>query len=73
MQAAKVISLSENFDTMTFAEGLSFIERTRRQLDRFEEALPHDEGKSIDPAEAAEIRRRCDALEASIRKSLSGD
>ena len=72
MPASSVLTLSENFDTMTFAEGLSFIERTRRQLDRFDDALPHADGKSIDPAEAAEIRRRCDELEVSIRRSLSG-
>jgi hypothetical protein len=64
--------MSENFDCMTFAEGLSFIGRTRRQLDRFDHALPHAEGESIDPQAAAAIRRLCNELEAHIRKSLSG-
>ena len=71
MPASNVIALSENFTGMTFAEGLSFIERTRRQLGRLDDALPHEEGKSIDPGEAEAIRRLCDELEADIRKSLS--
>jgi hypothetical protein len=70
MAPAKVQMLAENTGTMTFAQGLAFIERTRRQLDRFD-ALPHAPGKTIDPAEAAAIRRMCDELEADISKSLS--
>jgi hypothetical protein len=54
---------------MTFAEGLSFIERTRRQLDRFD-AMPHAPGESIAPDEAAAIRRMCDKVEADINRML---
>jgi hypothetical protein len=67
----QVLRFSENTSAMTFAEGLAFIERTRRQIDRFGDALPHAEGESIDPAEAAAIRRLCDELETDIHHSLS--
>jgi hypothetical protein len=73
MAAFPVIIFSEPSDTMTFAEGLTFIERTRRQLDRFDVALPHDEGKTIDLEEAAAIRRLCDNVEADIHRLLGTD
>jgi hypothetical protein len=57
---------------MTFTEGLAFIERTRRQLDRFDAAMPHREGTGIAPEEAADIRRLCDELEADIRRITAG-
>jgi hypothetical protein len=70
MATSNVIGFSENVGTMTFAEGLAFIERTRRQIDRFD-ALPHAAGETIDRRDAAEIRRQCDELEADINRSLS--
>ena len=70
MPACSVVGFSENFETMTFADGLAFIERTRRQLDRFDEAMPRPEGRTIDPEEAAIIRRLCDELEADFHRSL---
>jgi hypothetical protein len=72
MPASSIIQFSENVSTMTFEEGLAFIERTRRQLDRFH-SLPHPPEQIIAPEDEAEIRRMCDALEADIRASLSGD
>jgi hypothetical protein len=71
MSASKVLAFSEPTGTMTFAEGLAFIERTRRQLDRFED-LPLAPGQTIAPDDAGEIRRMCDDLEADINSSLSG-
>lgn len=68
---ATMLCMSENIGTMTFSEGLKFIERTRRQLDRFDTALPHPEGTTIAPDEAAAIRQMCDELEADIRSSLN--
>jgi hypothetical protein len=70
MPAPKVVTLSENVSTMTFAEGIAFIERTRRQLDRFDD-LPHVERQSISSGDAEEIRLLCDELEADINVSLS--
>jgi hypothetical protein len=71
MAPARVQALAENTGTMTFAQGLAFIERTRRQLDRFDD-LPHAPGQTIAPDDVAEIRRMCDDLEADINRSLSG-
>jgi hypothetical protein len=71
MPSPKVQMLAENTGTMTFAEGRAFIERTRRQLDRFDD-LPHPPGQTIVPEDAAEIRKMCDELEADINRSLSG-
>lgn len=69
MPASNVVGFSETTETMTFADGLAFIDRTRRQLDRFD-ALPHAPGESIAPEEAAAIRRICDKVEADIREML---
>jgi hypothetical protein len=65
-----VLSFAENTRAMTFADGLEFIERTRRQLDRFGE-LPHAEGQVLHADDVAAIRQQCDELEADIRRSLS--
>jgi hypothetical protein len=70
MAASKVLSLAKPAATMTCVEGLAFIAQTRRQLDRFEDALPHREGATIAPEEEAAIRQMCDALEADIQSSL---
>lgn len=55
---------------MTFVQGLAFIERKRRQLDRFD-ALPHAAGETITTDDAAFIPRFCDELEADLNRSLS--
>jgi len=68
---SNVLRFSEKSHGMTFAQGLAFIARTRRQLDRFDD-LPHPPGQTIAQQDAAEIRRMCDELEADINKSLSG-
>ena len=67
---SKVMTLSENVGAMSFAQGLDFIARTRRQLDRFD-CLPRHDGQSINPEDDAAIRRICDELERDIMKSLS--
>jgi hypothetical protein len=70
MSDSAVLGFAETTAAMTFREGLSFIERTRRQLDRFD-LLPHAPGERISPEDGAEIRRQCDELEADINRSLS--
>jgi hypothetical protein len=72
MHEETVLRFAEPTGTMTFAEGLSFIERTRRQLDRFSMALPHGEAKRIAPLDEATLRCLCDELETDIRASLTG-
>lgn len=70
MPAPKVIQFGEATGTMTYAEGIAFIERTRRQLDRFDDAMPRPPGESIAPEDAQRIHTMLDALEADIRKDL---
>jgi hypothetical protein len=70
MSVAKVIQFGEAAGTMTYAEGLAFIERTRRQLDRFDDAMPRPPGESIAPEDAQRIHTMLDGLEAEIRKDL---
>jgi hypothetical protein len=72
MPSPRVHMFAENTGTMTFAEGRAFIERTRRQVDRFDD-LPHTPGQMMATGDAAEIRRMCDDLEADINRSLSSD
>jgi hypothetical protein len=70
MTPSNVVGFSEHIETMTFEEAMAFVERTRRQLDRFDAALPHKEGQTIDPAEAQAIRQMCDVLEADMKECL---
>ena len=55
-----------DFESMSVDEVLAYIERTRRQLDRFE-SLPGGAANPIDPEEATAIRRLCDELETSLQ------
>jgi hypothetical protein len=50
---------------------LAYIERTRRQLDRFEQ-LPKSDAQRMDPNAAARIRTMCDELESDILAGLAG-
>lgn len=71
MSTTKIEWIGEKTSSMTFKEGLAFIKRTRRQLERLDE-LPHAAGQTIPPDERAVIGRMCDELEADINRSLSG-
>jgi hypothetical protein len=70
MPASKTLFFGEPTRTMTYEEGLAFIERTRRQLDRYEVALPDGEVRKMTPKAEASIRRQLDELEADFRKDL---
>jgi hypothetical protein len=70
MSRSTVLGFSETTATMTFAEGIAFLERTRRQLDRFDN-LPHAPAETISPEDAKVIRQQCEELEADIRRSLA--
>lgn len=70
MPAAKVITFGETTRTMTYEEGLAFIERSRRQLDRFDIALPRTDGQTIAAEDAANIRRQLDELEGKFKRDL---
>jgi hypothetical protein len=65
MTTNTVLRFSENFDSMTAPECLSFIERSRRQIDRFEN-LPKVQGE-VDREELTSIREALDALEKTVR------
>lgn len=67
MADQNVLSLVENAGQhMTIEEGFAFIERSRRQLDRFAIACA-PEGRRIVPAFEAQMRSRLDNLESQLR------
>jgi hypothetical protein len=70
MPSAKVIEFSETDRPMTYAQGLAFIKRMRRQLDRFDVTGPGKSGKRMDPETEARIRQICDEVEAEFRSDL---
>ena len=65
MSSVNVLRFSENFDEMTAPECLSFIERSRRQIDRLEH-LPQERGE-VNREELVSIREALDELEKNIR------
>ena len=71
MALPNVEMLAEGTGGMTFAQGLAFIERMRRQLDRYDR-LPDASNTPMPPEKAAKLRRMCDELEANIMSDLSG-
>jgi hypothetical protein len=70
MSVSTLLTFSEDAGRMTFADGLAFIEKTRRQLDRFDVAFPGAGGQRMNPETEAKIRSICDELEADINRSL---
>jgi hypothetical protein len=71
MPISNVIGFSENAPMLTTEQGLAFVERMRRQLDRYGFAFPGQEGRQMPPEYEARIRRICDDLEADIRKRIA--
>jgi len=70
MTASNIIDFAQTDRPMTYEEGLAFIERMRRQLDRFGVAVPGANGRRIAPETEAKIRAICDELEADLHKDL---
>ena len=70
MSVSTLLTFSEDADGMTLGDGLAFIEKTRRQLDRFDVAFPGADGHRMNPETEAKIRSICDELEADINKSF---
>ncbi len=68
MSASNVLGFSENIPTKTTEQGLAFVARMRRQLDRYGVAFPGVEGKRLAPEHEERIRRICNDLEADIRR-----
>jgi len=66
---SSVIGFSKKTATMTIADALAFIERTRRQVDRFN-VLPRAPDQWITPEDAADIHRQCDELEADLKRRM---
>ncbi len=69
MTTSNVIAFAQT-NPMTYEEGFAFIEKMRRQLDRFDVALPGRTGARMDPQIEARIREICDDLEAEFRSDL---
>jgi len=70
MSASNVIDFAQTNRPMTYEEGFAFIERMRRQLDRFEVSMPGANGRRMHPETEARIRRICDELETEFRSDL---
>jgi hypothetical protein len=67
MPAAKIIGLVENAGrNMTFDEGIAFIERSRRQVDRFTVAFPNADDIRSAPEYQNQLRQKIDELEADL-------
>ena len=66
----KILGFSEPTPTMTVAQAFAFIERTRRQVERFER-LPRASDQWITESDAADIRRQCDELEADLKGRIA--
>ncbi len=71
MPESNVIGFSEDVSSMTFKDGLAFIARTRRQLDRFDTALPDATGRRLSPENDTRLRAILDDLESDIHRLLN--
>jgi hypothetical protein len=69
-QSAQVFELLPLSGFKSQGDLLAYIERTRRQLDRFEQ-LPKSDAQRMDPNAAARIRAMCDELESDILTGLA--
>jgi hypothetical protein len=72
MAPASLHTFDKDIEMITIAQALEEIQRTRRQVHRFEH-LPHASSQTISPEDASALRRECDALEAKLNRLLSTD
>jgi hypothetical protein len=61
----EVLPFGENTDSMNFQEGLAYVARHRRKMERFERIIPP--GASFDRAELEAIRSGLEDIERRIR------
>jgi hypothetical protein len=73
MSTSNVLDFAQTDHPMTYEEGLAFIARMRRQLDRFDVSVPGANGRRMAPETEVKIRRICDELEADFRQDLGID
>ncbi len=72
MAEAQIIGLMENGGrSMTCEEGLIFVARSRRQLDRFPVAFPNANDIRTSPEFQNQLRQRLDKFEADIRRAMA--
>ncbi|MGA7234645.1 MAG: hypothetical protein WBY44_03125 [Bryobacteraceae bacterium] len=62
---ADMLSFSEDIDTMTYPQCVAFIDRSRRQIDRYEQLAPP--GPNWQREDLAKARKILDDLEQEIR------
>ncbi len=70
MSTSNIIDFAQTDCPMTYEQAFAFIERMRRQLDRFDLAVPGANGRRIAPETEAKIHRLCDELEAEFHSDL---
>jgi hypothetical protein len=71
-QIAEILELRPLPEFKIQGDLLRYIERTRRQLDRFD-SLPKSHGQRLAPDAETRIRQMCDELEADILAELAED
>jgi hypothetical protein len=70
MSISNVLEFDQADRPMTYEQAFAFIEKMRRQLDRFGVAVPGKNGQRMNPETEAQIRSLCDELEAEFRSDL---
>ena len=70
MDGSNILEFGQTDRRMTYEEGLAFIERMRRKLDRFDVAAPGVNGRRMNAEIEARIRHICDELEAEFKMDL---
>lgn len=67
---AELLTMVKQLGEMTYSDGIAFVERTRRQLDRFE-FLPRHTWQEFNPDSAIRMRAIIDDLEKDIEQHMS--